>query len=208
MDFKNLKVPAMRGPEMMPSQRRQKSTHPSGFQHFNFLHDFLKNQWISKIWGYRPCGVPKWCRPGGGKHRHIHQDFNISTFYIFFWKIIEFRKSEGTGHAATRNDAVPEAAKIDTSIRISKFQLFACLLKNHWISQIWGYRPCGHPKWCRPGDGKNRHILQDFCFFSSHFLRPSTELHNFTPVASGPHIPRPKDCPGLGYPNTLKLYFQ
>ena len=28
----------------------------------------------------------------------------------------------------------------------------------------------------------------------------------FTPVASGPHIPRPKDCPGLGYPNTLKLW--
>ena len=44
-----------------------------------------------------------------------------------------------------------------------------------------------------------------FCFFSSHFLRPSTDSHNFTPVASGPYISRPKDCPGLGYPNTLKL---
>ena len=42
-----------------------------------------------------------------------------------------FQKSEGTGHAATRNDAVLEAAKMDTSIGISKFQLFACLLKNH-----------------------------------------------------------------------------
>ena len=26
-----------------------------------------------------------------------------------------------------------------------------------------------------------------------------------TPVACGPHCPRPKDCPGLGYPNTFKL---
>ena len=26
-----------------------------------------------------------------------------------------------------------------------------------------------------------------------------------TSVASGPHSPRPKDCPGLGDPNTLKI---
>ena len=37
-------------------------------------------------------------------------------------KNCEFHKSEGTGHAGCQNDAVPEAAKIDTSIRILIFE--------------------------------------------------------------------------------------
>ena len=136
---KGTEVPAMRGAEMMPSRRRQKSTHPSGFQHFNFLHDFLKNQWISKIWRYRPCGMPKWCPPGGGKNRHIDQDFRISTFCMFWTKINEFHKSEGTGHAGTRNDAVLEAAEIDTSSRI--FVFFLCIFSAQVPSLTSSLRP-------------------------------------------------------------------
>ena len=40
-DCKNLRVLAMPAPEMMPSRRRQKSTHFSGFQNFNFVHVFF-----------------------------------------------------------------------------------------------------------------------------------------------------------------------
>ena len=66
----------------------------------------------------------------GSTIQHIHHDFTISTLCMFCIKTNEFPKSEGTGQAGTRNDAVPEAAQIDTSFRISKFQLFAYFLKN------------------------------------------------------------------------------
>ena len=36
--------------------------------------------------------------------------------------------------------------------------------------------------------------------------RPTSERVIFTSVACGPDSPRPKDCPGLGDPNTLKLF--
>ena len=50
------------------------------------------------------------------------QDFDFRKKIELLQKKCEFHKSEGTGHAATRNDAVPEAAQIDTSSRILIFE--------------------------------------------------------------------------------------
>ena len=109
---------------------------------------------------------------------------------MIFWKINEFQKSEGTGHAGTRNDAVLEAAKVDTSFRISIFEKNWTSSKKLRISQIWRYRPCGVPKWCRPGGGKNRHILQDFKISTfCMFVEKSLNFTNLkVPAMLGPEM--------------------
>ena len=64
-----------------------------------------------------------------------------------------------------------------------------------------------HPNRLRPGGGRipnTNTILDDFV---SGFDRPIAERLIFTSVASGPPSPRPKDCPGLGDPNTLKQFY-
>ena len=69
----------------------------------------------------------------GSTVQHIHHDFTISTLCMFCIKTNEFPKSEGTGHAGCQNDAVPEAAKIDTSFRILIFE------KNWTFSKMADY---------------------------------------------------------------------
>ena len=50
----------------------------------------------------------------------------------------------------------------------------------------------------------NSHILRFFIFFGNVLAANFPSLSIFTLVACGLHYTRLKDCPGLGYPNTLK----
>ena len=114
---------------------------------------------------------------------------------LIFGKINEFQKSEGTGHAGCRNDAVLGVAKIDTSSRILSFKNFDLLQNNCDFHKRRDIAAAGTRKRALPEAAKIDLPFRIFVFFS-HFLRPSTACHIFTPVTSRPHIPRPKDCPG------------
>ena len=62
----------------------------------------------------------------------------------------------------------------------------------------------GDPNRLRPGGGQIPDTIEILDDFVSGFGRQLTGRVIFTSVASGPPSLRPKDCPGLGYPNTLK----
>ena len=58
----------------------------------------------------------------------------------------------------------------------------------------------------RPGGGQNPDTNKDLDVFVDVLGRPSSDHDIFTPVACGPATPsRPKDYPGLGDPNSLKI---
>ena len=63
----------------------------------------------------------------------------------------------------------------------------------------------GPPNRLRPGGGQIPDTIEILDDFVSGFGHQLAEPPIFTSVASGPPSPRPKDCPGLGDPNTLKL---
>ncbi len=57
----------------------------------------------------------------------------------------------------------------------------------------------------RPREAGNPDTLVYFFIKKNIFGRPIAARPLNTPLASKPCSPRPKDCPGLGDPNTLKL---
>ena len=64
--------------------------------------------------------------------------------------------------------------------------------------------PRGLPNRLRPGGGQIPAPATILEHFLSRFGSSSSDDIVFTRVACEPHSPRPKDCPGLGDPNTLK----
>ena len=116
-------------------------------------------------------------------------------------KFYKFRKRAEGGDSGCRIVAVPEATKFQLVSRSVKFEKKLNEKKRNEKSTSRRAR-CQID--CVPEPAKF-HLPLRFSIISFHVLVaqvPSGSIH--TSVACGPHCPRPKDCPGLGYPNTLK----
>ena len=63
------------------------------------------------------------------------------------------------------------------------------------------------PKRGRPGGVKNQDLFEKFCLFLTFWAAKVPALAQTRPSLSPRHTAtHPKDCTGLGDPNTLKLY--
>ena len=125
--------------------------------------------------------------------------------HVFFNKTSKNEIHDGWEVFLGRQDAVLEEANLD----VPSCQLFSstktCFQKKS--IEKWNCRTTADPR-CQTEAVQER----------AEIHRSSTLLENFndvlaaqlppgsirTPVACGLHCPRPKDCPGLGSPNTLK----
>ena len=105
----------------------------------------------------------------------------------------------------TQNKTLPERCKIHMALYLFAFLMKRDFFKTH--AQIKeAYTPVDPRTRARalPERGKIHLSLYLFCFLN-HFLAAQVPTGSIiTSVACGPHTPRPKDCPGLGDPNTLK----
>ena len=134
--------------------------------------------------------------------------FYLFYFFHLFQKFCEFQKTQGSGDSGTRIADRPEAAKFVLPLRFLKNANFQTFKKKLRISENTRHGGRWLPHRFRLGGGEIPSTLADFVFFFnvSAAQPPRGSIH--APVACGLHCPRPKDCPGLGSPNTLKLSIQ
>ena len=103
---------------------------------------------------------------------------------------------------------VPAEDKIDRAVTIHEI-LLQCVFQNKTSKNEFHYVKAdpGAQTATVPVEAKiDRAITIHENFY--HVLAAQTPTtYILTSVACGPHSPRPKDCPGLGSPNTLKLAY-
>ena len=108
----------------------------------------------------------------------------------------------------TREAGDPDGAKIHLPLGLFKISSKRGCEKKH--AKIKERHTHADPRPRDAGDPERAKIylpLGLFEIFDDVLAAQVPRGSVFTSVASGPHTLRPKDCPGLGSPNTLKLAF-
>ena len=129
----------------------------------------------------------------------------FELFFVCLQKIANFKKHKMPAMRAAKLLASRRRQKSRYRYEFWKLKKLNFQKKSAIFRKPNGTRPLG-PKSLASRRRPNSSWSRDLWIFSSHFCAQLADRGIFTPVACGLHYPRPKDCPGLGDPNTLKLF--